>query len=37
MEHIAELTGYKNAFYLSRVFTKNMSMTPSLYRKTNRI
>jgi transcriptional regulator GlxA family with amidase domain len=36
MEQIAEQCGYKNAFYLSRVFTKMMNMNPSLYRKTHR-
>lgn len=37
LEQIAELCGYKNAFYLSRVFTKVTGMNPSQYRKTHRV
>lgn len=37
LETIAELCGYQNAFYLSRVFTQHMRMSPSVYRKTYRV
>jgi transcriptional regulator GlxA family with amidase domain len=37
LEAIAELSGYQNAFYLSRVFTREMGMTPSRYRSTHRV
>lgn len=37
LEAIAEACGYQNAFYLSRVFTREMSMTPSRYRSTHRV
>lgn len=33
IDHIAQLCGYDNGFYLSRVFSKQFNMTPSLYRK----
>lgn len=33
IDHIAQLCGYNNGFYMSRVFTKYFGMTPSLYRK----
>lgn len=37
LEAIAESCGYLNAFYLSRVFTKEMGVTPSRYRSTHRV
>lgn len=37
IEQIAEQCGFKNAFYLSRVFTKKTGMNPSHYRKTHRV
>jgi AraC-like DNA-binding protein len=37
LEAIAEWSGYQNSFYLSRVFTKEMGMTPSRYRSTHRV
>ncbi|NOU69423.1 helix-turn-helix domain-containing protein [Paenibacillus sp. LMG 31461] len=36
MEEIAELCGYQNGFYFSRVFTKIMQISPSEYRRTYR-
>lgn len=33
LEAVAELCGYQNAFYFSRVFTQHMKMSPSVYRK----
>jgi AraC-like DNA-binding protein len=36
LELIAENCGYENGFYLSRVFSKLMGMTPSAFRKQNR-
>ena len=35
IEKIATLCGYENGFYLSRVFTKNMGVTPSEYRRSH--
>ncbi|MFC4778731.1 helix-turn-helix domain-containing protein [Paenibacillus sp. GCM10023252] len=37
LEEIAEQCGYENAFYLSRVFARNMKVPPSVYRKANRV
>jgi transcriptional regulator GlxA family with amidase domain len=37
LEKIAELSGYLNAFYLSRVFTKEMQISPSQYRKSLKV
>ncbi|WP_158302196.1 helix-turn-helix domain-containing protein [Paenibacillus mesophilus] len=37
LETIAELCGYQNAFYLSRVFSKEMDITPSEYRRSHRV
>lgn len=37
LESIAESCGYQNAFYLSRVFSKEMNMSPSRYRSTHRV
>lgn len=37
VDQIAQQCGYDNGFYLSRVFTKRLSMNPSTYRKENRI
>lgn len=34
---IAELCGYENEFYLSRIFTKRMGITPSHFRKMHRL
>lgn len=33
LEKIAQQSGYQNAYYLSRVFTKAMKMSPSQYRR----
>lgn len=35
LEQIAERSGYENAFYLSRVFTRFMGVSPSRYRTQN--
>lgn len=37
LEEIAEKTGYQNAFYLSRVFSKEMATNPSRYRKLHQV
>lgn len=37
LDSIARQCGYENGFYLSRVFSKKMKMSPSEYRKTHRI
>lgn len=37
LEEIALACGFNNGFYLSRVFTKMMKISPSAYRKTNRV
>lgn len=37
LEAIADSCGYQNAFYFSRVFSKNMRISPSLFRRANRI
>lgn len=37
LDVIARECGYENGFYLSRVFTKKMKMSPSEYRRTHRI
>lgn len=37
LEQIAEQCGYQNAFYLSRVFSKEMGISPSQYRKTHQV
>ncbi|WP_202916106.1 AraC family transcriptional regulator [Paenibacillus mesophilus] len=37
LEKIAEQCGYQNAFYLSRVFSKEMDMSPSRYRSSHRV
>ncbi|WP_409344401.1 helix-turn-helix domain-containing protein [Paenibacillus sp. MBLB4367] len=37
LEQIAQQCGYQNGFYLSRVFTKTMKMSPSDYRRTHRV
>lgn len=37
LDSIARQCGYENGFYLSRVFTKKMKMSPSEYRRTHRI
>lgn len=37
LDHIADQCGYPNGFYLSRVFTRAMRVSPSAYRKTHRI
>ncbi|GAA3412063.1 helix-turn-helix domain-containing protein [Paenibacillus hodogayensis] len=37
LETIAEKCGYQNAFYLSRVFSKEMGINPSCYRSTHRV
>lgn len=35
IDHIAQLCGYDNGFYFSRMFTKITRMSPSQYRKTH--
>ena len=37
IEHIAQLSGFQNGFYLSRVFTEKTGMNPSDFRKTHRV
>lgn len=37
LDAIAEACGYETGFYLSRIFTKKMGMSPSAYRKAYRI
>ncbi|WP_438447878.1 helix-turn-helix domain-containing protein [Gorillibacterium sp. sgz5001074] len=37
LEKIAMECGYENGFYLSRIFSKRMGMSPSAFRKTYRI
>lgn len=37
LEQIAQQCGYQNGFYLSRVFTKTMNMSPSEFRRTHRV
>ncbi|WP_158606673.1 helix-turn-helix domain-containing protein [Paenibacillus ginsengarvi] len=37
LEAIAELCGYQNAFYLSRVFSREMDISPSEYRRSHRV
>ncbi|CAG7597336.1 HTH-type transcriptional activator Btr [Paenibacillus solanacearum] len=37
LEQIAERCGYENGFYLSRVFSRCMNMSPSKYREQNRV
>ena len=37
LQTIAEQSGYRSAFYLSRVFTNHTGQSPSDYRRTNRV
>lgn len=37
IEHIAQVTGFQNGFYLSRVFTRKTGMNPSAFRGSHRI
>jgi transcriptional regulator GlxA family with amidase domain len=37
LDAVAELCGYQNAFYFSRVFSKQMRISPSVFRRTNRV
>jgi len=37
LDEIAQLCGYENAFYFSRVFTAQNGRAPSLYRKNSRV
>ncbi|CAM4447710.1 YesN/AraC family two-component response regulator [Paenibacillus endophyticus] len=37
LEQIAQASGYSNGFYLSRIFSKNMKVSPSEFRKMNRV
>ncbi len=37
MDSIASACGYENGFYLSRIFSKYMGMSPSMYRRKNRV
>lgn len=36
VDHIAELCGYQNGFYLSRIFSAKLKIGPSAYRRTYR-
>ncbi|CAG7659085.1 helix-turn-helix domain-containing protein [Paenibacillus allorhizosphaerae] len=37
LDQISECCGYQNGFYLNRVFTKNVGITPLHYRKMHRV
>ncbi|WP_284642327.1 AraC family transcriptional regulator [Paenibacillus silviterrae] len=37
LDRIAEAVGYESGFYLSRMFTKKLHLSPSVYRKTHRV
>ena len=37
LEAIADRCGYQNAFYFSRVFSKHMKISPSSFRRANRV
>jgi AraC family transcriptional regulator len=37
LEQIAERCGYESGFYLSRVFSRKMKLSPSQYRRTHRV
>jgi transcriptional regulator GlxA family with amidase domain len=37
LDQIAARCGYESGFYLSRVFSKSMNMSPSKYRELNRV
>ncbi|MDF2723961.1 MAG: hypothetical protein K0Q59_3636, partial [Paenibacillus sp.] len=37
LEQIAEQCGFQTAYYLSRVFTKEMNTSPSRYRINHRV
>ncbi|MGE7825694.1 helix-turn-helix domain-containing protein [Paenibacillus sp. NPDC093718] len=37
LDQIATCCGYENGLYLSRVFSKNMGVSPSKYREQNRL
>jgi AraC-like DNA-binding protein len=37
LQAIAEQSGYRSAFYLSRVFTNHTGQSPSAYRPSSRI
>lgn len=37
LEQIAQACGYSNGFYLSRIFSKKMKISPSEYRKLNQV
>jgi len=37
LEDIAEKCGYKNGFYFSRRFSKKLNISPSEYRKNNKL
>lgn len=37
LDAVAEQCGYQNAFYFSRVFTKHMQISPSAFRRANRV
>jgi AraC family transcriptional regulator len=37
LEQIAQACGYSNGFYLSRIFSKKMKVSPSEYRRMNRV
>jgi AraC family transcriptional regulator len=37
VEEVAEQCGYENGYYLSRLFSKKLKMSPSLYRRTHQL
>jgi transcriptional regulator GlxA family with amidase domain len=37
LEQVADQCGYENGFYLSRMFSKKLNISPSAYRKSHRI
>ncbi|GIP31245.1 helix-turn-helix domain-containing protein [Paenibacillus sp. J2TS4] len=37
LDEIAERCGYQNGYYISRLFTQKLNMTPSEFRRTNRV
>lgn len=37
VEEVAQQCGYENGYYLSRLFTKKLKMSPSLYRRTHQL
>lgn len=37
LEAISEKVGYRNGYYLNRLFRKQLDMTPAMYRRTHRV